>query len=111
MIAIGTSIPELASSVVAALKHEKALLIGNIIGSNIFNIASVLGITAIVQPIVILESSVALLLNDILWMLGFSMAIYLLARLPKKYLLTRYKGILLFVAYAVFMTFIFINYR
>ena len=48
------------------LKHEKALLIGNIIGSNIFNIASVLGITAIVQPIVILESSVALLLNDIL---------------------------------------------
>lgn len=111
MIAIGTSIPELASSVVAALKHEKALLIGNIIGSNIFNIASVLGITAIVQPIVILESSEALLLNDILWMLGFSMAIYLLARLPKKYLLTRYKGILLFVAYAVFMTFIFINYR
>ena len=111
MIAIGTSIPELASSVVAALKHEKALLIGNIIGSNIFNIASVLGITAIVQPIVILESSVALLLNDILWMLGFSMAIYLLARLPKKYLLTRYKGILLFVAYAVFMVLIFINYR
>ena len=111
MIAVGTSIPELAASVVAALKHEKALLIGNIIGSNIFNIASVLGITAIVQPIVILESSVALLLNDILWMLGFSTAIYLLARLPKKYLLTRYKGILLFVAYAVFMVLIFINYR
>ena len=65
MIAIGTSIPELAASVVAALKYEKALLIGNIIGSNIFNIASVLGITAIVQPILLLESSVALLLNDI----------------------------------------------
>ena len=49
MIAVGTSIPELAASVVAALKHEKALLIGNIIGSNIFNIASVIGITALVQ--------------------------------------------------------------
>ena len=49
--------------------------------------------------------------NDILWMLGFSTAIYLLARLPKKYLLTRYKGILLFVAYAVFMVLIFIKYH
>ena len=111
VIAIGTSIPELAASVVAALKHEKALLIGNIIGSNIFNIASVIGITAVVRPIMILESSLPLLLKDVMWMLGFSFAIYLLARLPKKYLLTRYKGVLLFVAYAIFMVSVFINYN
>ena len=57
MIAIGTSVPELAASVMAALKHEKELLIGNIIGSNIFNIASVLGITAIIHPITVSASS------------------------------------------------------
>ena len=111
MIAVGTSIPELAASVVAALKHEKALLIGNIIGSNIFNIASVIGITALVRPIMILESSLPLLLKDVMWMLGFSLAIYLLARLPKKYLLTRYKGVLLCVAYAIFMISVFVNYN
>jgi len=111
MIAVGTSIPELAASVVAALKHEKALLIGNIIGSNIFNIASVIGITALIRPIIILESSLPLLLKDVVWMLGFSLAIYLLARLPKKYLLTRYKGVLLCVAYAIFMISVFVNYN
>jgi len=50
MIAVGTSLPELAASVIAALKKEKALSLGNLIGSNIFNIASVLGITAIIKP-------------------------------------------------------------
>ena len=111
MIAVGTSIPELAASVVAALKHEKALLIGNIIGSNIFNIASVIGITALIRPIIILESSLPLLLKDVVWMLGFSLAIYLLARLPKKYLLTRYKGVLLCLAYAIFMISVFVNFN
>jgi cation:H+ antiporter len=47
IIAIGTSVPELAASVIAALKQEKAISLGNLIGSNIFNIASVLGITAL----------------------------------------------------------------
>ena len=49
VIAIGTSVPELAASVIAALKKEKAISLGNLIGSNIFNIASVLGLTAIVK--------------------------------------------------------------
>src|SRR5690606_29848917 len=46
MVAVGTSVPELAASVIAALKQEKAISLGNLIGSNIFNIASVLGLTA-----------------------------------------------------------------
>ena len=53
VIAIGTSVPELAASVIAALKREKAISLGNLIGSNIFNIASVLGLTAIIKPIAV----------------------------------------------------------
>lgn len=51
MVALGTSVPELAASIIAALKKEKAISLGNLIGSNIFNIGSVLGITALIQPI------------------------------------------------------------
>ncbi|PHS64877.1 MAG: hypothetical protein COB12_07320 [Flavobacterium sp.] len=111
MIAIGTSVPELAASVVAALKGEKALLIGNIIGSNIFNIASVIGITAFIHPISVLDSGISLVLNDVLWMIGFATAILILAFLPKKFVLTRYKGIILFVAYTIFMGLVFLNYN
>jgi len=111
MIAIGTSVPELAASVIAATKGEKALLIGNVIGSNIFNIASVLGITAIIHPITVLESGVNLVLADIWWMIGFSSAIYFLAMLPKRFVLTRYKGMILFAAYAIFMGLIFMNFN
>lgn len=56
MVAIGTSVPELAASVITTLKKENAISIGNLIGSNIFNIASVLGLTAIIQSIAVYES-------------------------------------------------------
>jgi len=100
MIAIGTSVPELAASVIAALKKEKALSLGNLIGSNIFNIASVLGITAIIQPIYIQSDQI--LTNDIFWMIGIAFAIAPLAFLPKKFLFSRYKGVILFVSYVIF---------
>ena len=111
MIAIGTSVPELEASVVAAFKHEKALLIGNIIGSNIFNIASVIGITAIIHPITVLESGIPLILSDIVWMIGFAAIIYPLALLPKRFLLTKYKGLILFIAYAIFIGLVFVNFN
>jgi len=101
VIAIGTSVPELAASIIAALKKEKALSLGNLIGSNIFNIASVLGITAIIQPIS--PKSERLLNFDIFWMLGFAAILIPLAFLPKRFLISRYKGIILFVAYAIFI--------
>lgn len=69
LIAIGTSVPELAASVIAAAKQEKAISLGNLIGSNIFNIGSVLGLTAIVKTIPVTEPSI--LKSDIFWMLGF----------------------------------------
>jgi cation:H+ antiporter len=107
MIAIGTSVPELAASVIAALKKERAISLGNLIGSNIFNIASVLGITAIIQPIAIKSTKV--LTNDIFWMLGFSMVLIPLAFLPKKFTINRYKGLILFVSYSVFIGLAFLN--
>lgn len=106
VIAIGTSVPELAASVMAAMKKEKALSLGNLIGSNIFNIASVLGITAIIQPIFL--TSEALLNFDIFWMLAIAFVLIPLAFLPPKLIISRYKGIILFVAYATYigMTFV-----
>lgn len=101
MIAVGTSIPELAASVIAALKKEKAISLGNLIGSNIFNISSVLGVTAIIQPITVKSPEV--LTNDIFWMIGFASVLIPLAFLPKRFELYRKKGIVLFVAYAIFI--------
>jgi len=107
MIAVGTSIPELAASVIAALKKEKAISLGNLIGSNIFNIGSVLGITALIQPIVV--NSEQILTSDIFWMLGFAGILIPLAFLPKKFSLSRYKGIILFISYAVFIILAFMS--
>lgn len=101
MIAVGTSLPELAASVMAALKKEKALSMGNLIGSNIFNIASVLGLTAIIHPIHL--QSARVLNNDIFWMIGFAFFILPLVLLPKKFEFSRYKGVLIFAAYATFI--------
>ena len=101
MIAVGTSIPELAASVIAALKKEKAISLGNLIGSNIFNISSVLGITAIIQPIAVKSKEV--LTNDIFWMIGFAAIILPLAFLPTSYQLGRKRGILLLAGYAIFI--------
>ncbi|MBT0609049.1 calcium/sodium antiporter [Aequorivita echinoideorum] len=101
MIAVGTSIPELAASIIAALKKEKAISLGNLIGSNIFNISSVLGITAIIQPIAVKSNEV--LTNDIFWMLGFAAILVPLAFLPKKMMIGRKRGFFLVGAYALFV--------
>tara|TARA_R110002050_G_scaffold92269_1_gene193118 strand:- start:9897 stop:10847 length:951 start_codon:yes stop_codon:yes gene_type:complete len=105
LIAIGTSVPELAASVIAAAKQEKAISLGNLIGSNIFNIASVLGLTAIIKPIPVTETQI--LSSDIFWMLGFSAILIPLIFLPKRLQISRAKGFLLVVGYGVFMFLIF----
>lgn len=107
MIAIGTSVPELAASVIAALKKEKAISLGNLIGSNIFNIASVLGITALIQPIAVKSQEV--LTNDIWWMLGFAAVLIPMAFLPKKFEIGRLKGIVIVTAYLIFISMAFLG--
>ncbi len=105
LIAIGTSVPELAASIIAAAKQEKAISLGNLIGSNIFNIASVLGLTAMVKPIHITEPQI--LSNDIFWMLGFSAVLLPLIFIPKRMQISRFKGFFLVLGYAAFMIMVF----
>ena len=105
LIAIGTSVPELAASVIAAAKQEKAISLGNLIGSNIFNIGSVLGLTAMIKPIPVTESQI--LSNDIFWMLGFSAVLIPLIFLPKRLQISRIKGFFLVFAYGAFMFLVF----
>lgn len=105
LIAIGTSVPELAASVIAAAKKEKAISLGNLIGSNIFNIASVLGLTAMIKPIPVTEPQI--LSSDIFWMLGFAAVLIPLIFLPKRLQISRFKGFFLVVCYGVFMFLVF----
>lgn len=100
IVAIGTSIPELAASLIAIAKKEKGISVGNLIGSNIFNIGSVLGITALIKPITITEEIAQ---RDLMWMLAFALLLILLAILPKRNELSKYKGLILLSAYFYFL--------
>ena len=100
IIAVGTSIPELAASVVALAKGEKGVSVGNLIGSNIFNIGSVLGLTALVKNIPVAQEIIQ---RDIIWMLIFALLILLLPILPKKDKLSKYKGIIILALYFIFI--------
>ncbi|MCM5664435.1 calcium/sodium antiporter [Galbibacter mesophilus] len=101
IVSVGTSIPELAASIIAVLKKEKAISLGNLIGSNMFNILAVLGITAMIKPIKINDPG--LLDNDILWMLGISFLILPLVFIPKGLRLGWRDGIILLILYGVFV--------
>ncbi|MDG1714144.1 calcium/sodium antiporter [Lacinutrix sp.] len=101
VIAIGTSVPELAASIIAAAKQEKALSLGNLIGSNIFNIGSVLGLTSIIKSIPVTDAKI--LNNDIFWMLGFAAILLVLILIPKVMQISRYKGLLLVICYSLFL--------
>ncbi len=105
MVAVGTSVPELAASVIAALKKEKAISLGNLIGSNIFNIACVLGITAMIQPIAV--NNLMILGNDMIWMLAFAAILIPLVFIPRKLEIGRAKGFILLAAYLLFIVLAF----
>ena len=101
VIAVGTSVPELAASLIAAMKKEKAISLGNLIGSNIFNIASVLGLTAIIKPIAIQSSEI--LSNDMFWMLGIAFILLPMLMIPKMSEMGRKEGFVLLAGYSVFI--------
>lgn len=101
MIAVGTSIPELAASVISAFKGEKALSLGNLIGSNIFNIAAVLGITATILPIPVISPEI--LSQDMVWMIAVAALLLPLSFLAPRLSLSRYKGLLLLAFYGIFI--------
>jgi len=101
IVSIGTSIPELAASVIAILKKEKAISLGNLIGSNVFNILAVLGLTSIITPITVKDQG--LLTSDIYWMLGISLLIFPLVFAPVKMKLSWKEGLILIALYGGFI--------
>lgn len=101
VVSVGTSIPELAASIIAILKKEKAISLGNLIGSNVFNILAVLGITSMITPITLVDER--LLTGDLFWMLGISFIILPLVFIPKGSRLNWKDGCLLLIAYFVFI--------
>lgn len=101
VVSVGTSIPELAASVIAVVKKEKAISLGNLIGSNVFNILAVLGLTAIITPVK--ANDVTLLNSDIYWMLGISFSILIWVFMPNKMRLERKSGVILLGLYIAFL--------
>lgn len=101
LVAFGTSIPELAASVIAAFKKEEDISLGNIVGSNLFNLLAILGITALVSPVSI---SPDIINSDVFWMLGTSFAILPLAVIGRRF--GRLDGILLIASYIAFIYFV-----
>ena len=106
IVAIGTSVPELAASLVAIAKKEEGISVGNLIGSNIYNIGSVLGITAMIKEIPIAEEIIQ---RDIFWMLIFALIVIILAVMPRKNYLTSFKGFVLFSMYLYFIYVAFVQ--
>ena len=101
MVAIGTSIPELAASVAASLKKHNDLAIGNLIGSNIFNLLVVMGITSIINPITGIDFDI--ISKDMIWVVAFSVLLLPLVYLQKRNKLNRIKGIILLALYIAFI--------
>jgi len=101
IVSIGTSIPELAASVIAVLKKEKAISLGNLVGSNVFNILAVLGITSMITPIKVTDYG--LLTSDIFWMLAISFLILPLNFAPVRMKLSWKEGLILISIYLLFM--------
>ncbi len=101
IISVGTSIPELAASIIAVIKKEKAISLGNLLGSNVFNILAVLGITSIVTPIQGKDPS--LMSNDMMWMLLFALLVLPLVFVPVRMKLGWKEGIILLGTYVVFI--------
>lgn len=105
LVAFGTSVPELATSIIAALKKETDISIGNIIGSNLFNIMAVMGLTGIIKPFQI-DNFKQTYLIDFSIMAGFSIALIVMIIPLKRGKLHRWKGALLLLGYIsyIYMT-------
>lgn len=102
IIAIGTSLPELITSITAALRKDADMAIGNIIGSNIFNILWVLGITSIISPIAI----PSFIIIDIIILAVITLLLFSFMFFGKKEELEKHQGILFILLYLAYIIFI-----
>ena len=104
-VAIGTSIPELATTIIAISKKEFELIIGNILGSNIFNILAILGVSGLITEIKIENRSS--ILTDAIFMLSISLFIYFLFKYSEKKGIGRIVGFILLTSYIIYIIFVF----
>ena len=100
IVAVGTSLPELVTSVVAARKGENDMALGNVIGSNIFNILLILGVSSTITPIAIGMEAI----YDLILLAVMSILVYIFCLTKKR--LNRMEGIIMVVVYAVYMGYI-----
>ena len=100
IVALGTSLPELVTSVVAARKNELDMAVGNVVGSNVFNILMILGVAAAVSPIGFIMENVI----DICVLLGFSLLVWVFCVTKKK--LGKLEGAVMLLAYAAYAVYI-----
>ncbi|MFP4546908.1 MAG: calcium/sodium antiporter [Fidelibacterota bacterium] len=105
VVAIGTSLPELFTSVVAAIRHEHEISIGNVIGSNLFNIAFVLGIVPLIRPMKISPSVITF---DNWFMLGVTVLLGLIVLIRGK--IAKMEGILFLLLYLFFILNLIYNF-
>lgn len=103
IIAVGTSLPELITSVMAAVKGNVNMAVGNIIGSNIFNVFFILGVTFFIR-----ETPFFVKANyDLYFLLASTIALFFFVFLDKKHEISRRNGILFLLIYAAYMAFLF----
>ena len=102
VLALGTSLPELFTSIIAAIKGEKTLALGNLFGSNIFNMLSILGITGMVRSLPVNE---AIINTDMVWMLALTLGLLPLMLLRRR--LGRDSAIVLLAFYALYIFMVF----
>lgn len=100
VVALGTSLPELVTSIVASRKGENGLALGNVIGSNIFNILMVLAVSAVVKPIAVNVFAVI----DAMCLLAFSAIVWILCR--SKQQISRLEGAVVLLMYAGYLVYI-----
>lgn len=101
IIAIGTSLPELITSVIAAFEKKTEMALGNILGSNIMNILSIIGLTALIKPIQVNE---AFLQTDYWWMIGITVLLFPLMRTRMK--VSKLEGSILVGVYVTYLYFL-----
>jgi cation:H+ antiporter len=102
VVAAGTSLPELATSVVAAMRKKPDIAIGNVVGSNIFNIFLILGISTLIRPLPVK----AHVNTDIIVLAGGSLLLFFFMFIGKKHHLERRNGIILILLYLTYLAFI-----
>lgn len=103
IVAVGTSLPELVTSIVAARKKELDMALGNVIGSNIFNILLILGVAAVISPVTFIFENMI----DIVLLTGMSLLVWIFGWTRQR--LSRTEGIVMLAIYAAYLVYICIR--